>query len=182
MRNPRPLTLANPRRPSRAMGVVIALAVAASVAVAGCSGGSDGSAKGSLPDVKLVELNTGKATSWDGKGRPMVVNLWASWCVPCRTEMPAFDEVHQALGDKVAIVGVTDDPDRSAAKKAAAASKVSYPLKVDVDQELMVDLDVSGLPATIFVDADGTIVGRHTGALTKAELLREIEKRYDITP
>ena len=46
----------------------------------------------------------------------------------------------------------------------------------------MVDLNVSGLPATVFVDADGKIVGRHTGALTKAELLKEIEKRFDITP
>lgn len=133
-----------------------------------------------LPDAKLTDLVTGKAADWP-TGKPLVVNFWASWCTPCRAEMPAFDKVAARMGDKVTIIGVTDEDDHAASKKAAKAAGVSYPLLVDTDQVLMSSVGITNLPGTVFVDEDGTIIGRHFGALTEGQLTKEIEKRYGIT-
>lgn len=172
--------------PSPPLRRLVALALVVALAVTACSsgsGGSDGAADGGdqLPAIELTDLATGEAASWP-EGTPLVVNLWASWCTPCRKEMPAFDDVAQQLGDQVAIVGVTDDLQRDAAVAAAEASGVSYPLRYDEQATLMTELGVTGLPATIFVDEDGAILGQHQGALTEDELLTEIEDRYGIAP
>ena len=157
----------------------LAIALAAALALPACS--HDDQSKGKqLPDATLVELDSAKAASWPSNGKPTVVNFWASWCTPCRAEMPAFDEVASKLGDQVNIVGVTDEDDLAAAKEAAQKAGVHYPLLVDKDQTLMSDLALSGLPGTVFVDADGKIVGKHLGALTEAKLTKEIEDRYGI--
>lgn len=134
-----------------------------------------------LPAASLSSLDTGEPADLDPDGKPMVINFWASWCTPCRAEMPAFEQVHQDLGDQVTIVGVTDEDDHDASADAARQAGVTYPLLVDDDQTLLTDLHVSGLPGTVFVDADGNVVGRHLGALTEAELTKEIEDRYGIT-
>jgi thiol-disulfide isomerase/thioredoxin len=163
--------------PRRSIFALVALIGLASTMV-GCSR-SDRSAGTPLPQVSLVELDSGADATWP-TGQPMVVNFWASWCAPCRKEMPAFQEVADALGDQVTIIGVTDEDDLTEARVAADAAGVSYPLLVDVDQELLTLLEVSGLPASVFVDADGNVVGRHLGALTEAQLTREIEERHGI--
>ena len=150
------------------------------LAVPACSK-NDAAQDKPLPQAKLTALSTGEPTDWNTDGKPMIVNFWASWCTPCRAEMPAFERVHQDLGDKVTIVGVTDEDDLTAAKKAAKKAGVTYPLLVDEDQTLLTDLGVSGLPGTVFVDADGNVIGRHLGALTEAQLTKEIQDRYDIT-
>lgn len=166
-----------PRRAAAALAALLLLALG----VAGCSGTEDRAAEAAtpLPEVALVDLATGDEAAWPS-GTPLVVNFWASWCAPCRKEMPAFQQVADDLGDQVAIVGVTDEDDLTAAREAADASGVSYPLLVDVDQELLTELEISGLPATVFVDAEGTIVGRHLGALTEAELSEQIEDLHGI--
>ena len=147
-----------------------------------CSDGSGGEASGDpLPAAALVDLDTGEAASWPDDGTPVVVNLWASWCTPCRKEMPAFDEVSRRLDGEVTIVGVTDERDLDAARGAAEESGVTYPLLVDEDQTVLVDLGVTGLPGTVFVDAEGNVVGRHLGAMTASDLEQEIEDRYGIT-
>lgn len=168
----------NRRAPLRRAAAVAA--VIGVLALAGCAK-SDDAGSTPLPETQLVDLRTGKAADWDTDGKPLVVNLWASWCAPCKAEMPAIQRVSEKLGDQVAIVGVTDQKDLDAARKAAENAGVSYPLRVDEAQELQTDLGVVGLPATVFVDADGKIVGRHQGVLTEAKLLKEIEDRYGIT-
>lgn len=170
------------RRRIAALGLALALVLAA------CSGGSSdaGGSKGTgdadaLPAVSLTDLATGEDATWP-EGTPLIVNLWASWCTPCRKEMPAFDRVAQQLDGKVAIVGVTDDLQKDAAVKAAEASGVTYPLRYDEEAALMTELGITGLPATVFVAEDGTVLDTHLGALTEDDLLAEIEDRYGIVP
>ena len=171
------------RASARALGAFLALALVLVTALAGCSSDDGGKAAGKpLPDVALTDLATGRDASWPASGTPTVVNFWASWCGPCRKEMPAFQQVADRLGKKVTIIGVTDETDHDASRKAARTSGASYPLLVDDDQELLIDLGLASLPATVFVDADGKVVGRHTGALTESELLAQIKDRYGITP
>lgn len=92
-------------------------------------------------------------------GKPTVINLWASWCGPCREELPLLAKAHRELGDRVQILGIDfadDAPDL--AIKLAANSGVTYPLIADPTSLLKVDLLVVGLPQTVFVNARGTIV------------------------
>lgn len=166
------------RGAARALLALVALAL---VAVPACSHGDQASGT-PLPDATLHDLTTGKAASWPAGGTPLIVNFWASWCTPCRKEMPAFEQVSKQVGAKVHIVGVTDEDNLTKAKKAAKTAGVTYPLLVDVDQTLLSDVGITGLPGTVFVDADGKIIGRHLGALSADQLTKEIEKRYGITP
>jgi thiol-disulfide isomerase/thioredoxin len=175
--DPRPAPPRPRRRPTPV--VALALLVALLTALVAC-GGSDGASGKALPDAELTDLRTEEAADWGADGKPLVVNFWASWCTPCKTEMPAFEEVAQDFDGKVVIVGVTDTLDLDGSREAADNAGVTYPLLVDEEQNLQVDLGIAGLPATVFVDADGTIVGRHLGALTRDELTQEIEDRYGI--
>ena len=169
-----------PRRQGRPTpSVVLALFVALVATLVACGGSDEASGK-DLPDAELTDLRTEEPADWGAEGKPLVVNFWASWCTPCKTEMPAFEEVAQELDGKVVIVGVTDTLDLDGSREAADNAGVTYPLLVDEEQNLQVDLGIAGLPATVFVDADGTIVGRHLGALTRDELTKEIEDRYGI--
>lgn len=175
--DPRAASSCRPRRPTPV--VVLALLFAILATLVAC-GGSDETSGKALPDAELTDLRTEEPADWGAEGKPLVVNFWASWCTPCKTEMPAFEEVSQDLDGKVVIVGVTDTLDLEGSRDAAEKAGVTYPLLVDEEQGLQSDLGIAGLPATVFVDEDGTIVGRHLGALTRDELTKEIEDRYGI--
>jgi len=156
-----------------------ALALSALLLVAACSGNGSPSAGQALPATDLESLDSGTPTSFDAyRGKPLVVNLWASWCTPCRTEMPAFEQVHQQVGDRVTIVGLTDDPNRDAAREAAAATRVTYPLLVDTGGRFQSDLGIVGLPSTVFVDTSGKVLATHSGVLDETSLLEEIGRLY----
>lgn len=172
-----PVPLRRSGRLATALALATALVLAATLVACG---GSDEKAGKALPEVSLTDLRTEEPADWGADGKPLVINFWASWCTPCKTEMPAFEEVAQELDGKVAIVGVTDTLDLEGSREAADKAGVTYPLLVDDDQHLQVDLGIAGLPATIFVDEEGTIVGRHFGALTRDELTKEIKDRYGI--
>jgi thiol-disulfide isomerase/thioredoxin len=95
--------------------------------------------------------------------------------------MPAFEQVHQALGTQVTIIGVTEDTNDDAATKVANDTAVTYPLYRTVATDVQSGLDVTGLPATIFLDADGNVVDRHQGALTADALSGIIKDSYGIS-
>jgi thiol-disulfide isomerase/thioredoxin len=173
-------TLVSTRPRRRPAAPVAALIVAFAIASLSACGKDEGGSGEPLPEVTLVSL-ADESPAELPEGRPTVVNFWASWCAPCRSEMPAFERVADELGDQVAIVGITDEDELDAAREAAAATGVTYPLLVDTEQTLLTDLAITGLPATVFLDEDGDVVGRHLGELTTDELTREIEDRYGIT-
>jgi cytochrome c biogenesis protein CcmG/thiol:disulfide interchange protein DsbE len=97
-------------------------------------------------------------------GRPVFLNLWASWCLPCRTEMPAIDEAARRHGD-VAFVGVAVQDDESEAGAFADEIGVSYTIAYDVRDQVNASYPTLGLPATFLIDSDGTIVETYIGTL-----------------
>ncbi len=111
------------------------------------------------------------------RGRPVVVNFFGSWCVPCVKEMPAFEGVHRALGDRVAFLGlaVTDS-----AKNATAMVKrtgVTYEIGRDPACTIAASFQVVNMPSTFLIAADGTIVASHPGALSAERLRALIESK-----
>jgi thiol-disulfide isomerase/thioredoxin len=148
---------------------------------------SDGTAvaKDALPDVTLDCLGGGAPVRLSGlAGTPTVINLWASWCAPCREELPLLAKAHRAYGDKLRIIGVDfDDSAPDAALELAEQSGVTYPLLSDPDSDTKASLKVIGLPQTVFVDAQGTMVATERVAFRSyADLTAAIEKHLGVSP
>jgi thiol-disulfide isomerase/thioredoxin len=112
----------------------------------------------------------GSASLADYDGRPLVLNFFASYCVPCVREMPALQAVADELGDRVAVVGMNLADEEDAAQALVEQTGVTYDLGRDPDGALARELGVVNLPTTVFATADHRIVELHTGALSEDEL------------
>jgi len=110
-------------------------------------------------------------------GRPVVLNLWASWCGPCRSEMPAFDEA-AALNPGVVFIGVAVDDALSDAQGFADEIGVTYPLAFDADNAVVDAYPALGLPATFFITPDGGIAIRHFGPLTVETMQEQLDAAF----
>jgi cytochrome c biogenesis protein CcmG, thiol:disulfide interchange protein DsbE len=119
----------------------------------------------------------GFALPEDLRGRPLVLNVWASWCVPCRKEMPAFQSVYLQARGRVGFLGVDFLDEEGAARRLAADTGVTYPLAADPKGTETAKLGVTALPTTVFFSADGVLRGRRFGELN-ADRLRAAIRTY----
>jgi cytochrome c biogenesis protein CcmG, thiol:disulfide interchange protein DsbE len=112
------------------------------------------------------------------RGYPVVVNVWASWCGPCRQEMPVFEQVSADRGRKVAFLGVDLKDNIPAAKRLLAEFPVSYPSYGDPDAEFFSDNKLAGVPSTIFYSRSGKRQLVHSGPYLSADDLNTDIDRY----
>ena len=111
-----------------------------------------------LPDVTLPCLGGGPAVELSDLRGPVVVNLFAQWCEPCRDELPYYQRLHEEGGDDVSVLGIDYlDTQPEGAIELARATGVTFPLLADPDGELRSELRVRGLPGVVLVDADGQV-------------------------
>ena len=127
---------------------------------------------GPAPDFSLPALRnqTVTLTLADRGGRPAVVNFWASWCVPCRREMPTLQAAYERYGDDVWFVGVNHQDSRPAALALLEETGATYPSAYDPQGATALEYGLFGLPTTVFVTVDGTISAMRTGEITTDEL------------
>ncbi len=126
--------------------------------------------KNSLPDITLPCLGGGRDTTLSGlTGAPTVINFWAQSCGPCRAESPIFQEVHQAAGERVDVIGV-DFQDTRPDWAIAFADELglTYPQLADPEGATRGPLQVAALPITLFVDKSGQVVFVEKGAVESA--------------
>lgn len=112
------------------------------------------------------------------RGHPVVVNVWASWCGPCRVEMPVFQHVALDRGRRVAFVGVDLKDDRDAARRFLRSVPLSYPSYEDPDGAIYNGYALAGTPSTIFYDATGRKAYTHQGPYSSAAALERDIDRY----
>jgi thiol-disulfide isomerase/thioredoxin len=148
--------------------------VAAVASLAAC-GGSDASGE-SLPDIELPDLAGGEPIVFADIDGPTVVNLWATWCTPCRRELPDFEEVHQQRGDTVRFVGVNIGDREDKALEFLDEVGVTFDNYLDFDGALNAALETATLPVTVVTDGDGRISVVHSGPMDADDLNREIER------
>ena len=135
-----------------------------------------------LPDVTLPCLgHPGTVSMRALGGKPTVVNLWASWCFPCRTEMPEFQKVHVQMRGRVRFLGVDTKDFEKDARAAIQRAAISYPNVFDKDERVRRGVNARTLPATLLVGPDGRIRNVHVGELTAAELRAQITKHLGVT-
>jgi thiol-disulfide isomerase/thioredoxin len=111
-------------------------------------------------------------------GAPMVVNFFAPWCAPCVDEMPAFERVHQDVGDEVTFTGLAVPPDLDEAVDTVAATGVTYPTYADSLDDALLFFEGINMPTTVFLGADGEVLHVNTGPLTEDELRAELADRF----
>jgi thiol-disulfide isomerase/thioredoxin len=119
-----------------------------------------------LPEIRFRDAEGKERTLADWRGKVVLLNLWATWCLPCRKEMPALDRLQQELGsDKFEVMAVSvDRKGIEASKKFLDDAQVSkLGLYVDQTTRLTSDLKAVGLPATLLIDAQGREIGRLLG-------------------
>lgn len=131
-----------------------------------------------LPDVEAQSLDGHEVALASLSGRPLVLNFWYSSCLPCRQEMPAFQQVQQAVGDRVRIVGVNPLDSADRARDYAEQIGVTYELLRDPDGRVATGLGIARYPTTVFVGADGTILDTKAGQLSAEELRTRIDELY----
>ncbi len=138
-----------------------------------------------LPDAVLPCLGGGREVRLAGlRGQPLIINVWAQWCAPCRDEAPFLAEVAGAGASPVQLLGI-DHADNQPARalEFARAASWRYPQIQDRDLVLRRELQVVALPQTFFVRADGTIAHRNLKPFTSAEEIRELSRRHlGVTP
>jgi len=120
-------------------------------------------------------LGGGRASLADYKGRPVVLNFFASWCAPCEDEMPALERVAGGLDGRVAMVGLSLDTEIDDARAIAERTGVTYDLGLDEDGDVAAELGVVNLPTTVFISADHRVVDVEPGALSEQELRERAE-------
>jgi thiol-disulfide isomerase/thioredoxin len=108
-------------------------------------------------DLELDCLGDGSAAAVGPIGKPLVVVLWASWCLPCRDEAPEVEAFFQAHGDQVDVLGVDTADTADAGRFFAEDFGMTFPSVFDPDEAVRTGLGVPGLPGIAFVDADGTV-------------------------
>jgi len=127
-------------------------------------------------DFTLTDMDGKKVNLADYKGRPVLINFWATWCPPCKQEIPAFIELQDKYRDQgFVVLGVSTDDPADALKQFAAEYKMNYPV-LQGTEELMNEYGpIWAIPVSIFVRRDGTICKKHMGPATKEDFERDIK-------
>lgn len=174
------------RRPLGWLTALVLIAVAGGFLLLRDRDSADTTAVPTLPDAGEVSRPTGDpapdfsvdligggefhlADHLENDGRPVVLNLWASWCGPCRAEMPDLDRASRAHPE-IHFIGVAVEDDPAAAERFAAQIGVSYQLAIDESNRVGRRYPSLGLPATYFIAADGSIVRIVYGQMREAQI------------
>ncbi len=129
------------------------------------------------PDFTLTTFKGTTISLQDLRGKPVVINFWASWCPPCRLEAPLLERTWRAYKNRgVIFIGVDIQDREEDALNYIREFDITYPNGPDPTGEITIDYGVSGLPVTFFVARDGEVVRRWVGAIEQSVLIRSIEE------
>jgi cytochrome c biogenesis protein CcmG/thiol:disulfide interchange protein DsbE len=184
---------------ARQLAICFALVAIAALASAGCGTSTNGDYGGEHPDYATAlagspaplaalhrqanELLPGGTEAFNSriatlKGYPVVVNVWASWCGPCRFEFPALQKLSAKYGKRVAFLGVDSQDSADGAKTFLAEAPVPYPSYTDPDEGIAEEIGGRGLPSTAFYDREGQLCFLKQGPYTEHSELGADLRRY----
>ena len=138
------------------VGIAAALLIALPVVAAAPSGPA--------PEFTLPEKGGGQVALAKYKGQVVMLNFWASWCGPCRQEMPLLESIYKKynrLG--FTLIGVNVEPDSNAANEWLKQTPVSFPILYDKESKVSKMYDVAGMPSTVIIDRTGKVRVLHRG-------------------
>jgi cytochrome c biogenesis protein CcmG/thiol:disulfide interchange protein DsbE len=123
-----------------------------------------------MPAPLRGEADDGRLAVEELRGYPIVVNFWASWCVPCKREAPAFHAVAARFGGRVVFVGLDTQDFKGAARRFLRRARVNYLSVRDGTDRTYIAYGLTGVPETFFLDRDGRAVDHAVGAVSRSDL------------
>lgn len=176
-----------------AAGLLLAAVIVGAIAISADrddAGPTNALADATAPQLKGKRVPTDALKRFDGstftladyRGMPLVVNFWAASCAPCVKEMPAFEQVHQQLKDRVRFLGIQVQEDAEDGLAMISRTGVTYDVAQDRTGQFAVKVKATLLPTSLWVSADGKVLDTHLGALTADELMSKITKAFGVKP
>ena len=134
------------------------------------------------PEFALSPLDGGEPVTLTSlRGRPAVINFWATWCVPCFQEHPLLVSAARSVGDRARFVGVIYEDSEEQVRGFLARQGSAYPSLLDPGSRAAIAFGVFGVPETYFLDAEGKIAAKHIGPLDAASLEAKL-RRSGLSP
>ena len=131
------------------------------------------------PDFTVYDSEGNPYKLSDFRGKPVILNFWASWCGPCKSEMPDIEKAYQTYGDQIhfLLVDLTDGYQETVESAAAyiAEEGFTFPVYYDTAIEGAMAYGVSGIPVTYFIDAEGNLVAYYQSAMSESILQQGID-------
>ena len=131
------------------------------------------------PDFTIYDADENPISLSDFRGKPVIVNFWASWCGPCQMEMPAFQTAFDTYGQQIhfVMVDMTDGYQETREKAQTLISDKGYtfPVYFDTDMDAAITYGVTAIPATYFVDGEGHMITSAKGAMSEEQLQQAID-------
>lgn len=128
------------------------------------------------PDFELEDLQNNKVRLSELRDKPILLNFWASWCPPCRKEMPDLQEFANAYREKIHVVGVNWNDQLEEVKKFLSEYGVTFINLLDTNGKIFVRYGLTGLPTSFFIDEAGIIRGKWLGSMTREDMLAAFRK------
>jgi len=123
------------------------------------------------PDFTLLNINDQNVSLSDYRGQRVFLNFWASWCPPCRKEMPDMQRLHEEYGEEVVILAVNVGENKSTAANFMMQNGLNFPVLLDKDKATAQNYLVRGIPTSYFLDQNGVIKEKVVGALSYQGML-----------
>lgn len=133
------------------------------------------------PDYRTTALAGDSVSLQQSRGRVVLLNVWATWCHPCREEIPVLQALHERYASRgLELVGVSVDArgEEDTIREFATDFRMTYPLWLDPDERIQATFFAIGVPATFLIDREGTLRWRHVGPVRANDttLVRELER------
>ena len=125
---------------------------------------------GDYKDFTVTDANGQKVKLSEFIGKPVVINFWASWCAPCRAELPHFDKLAKELKGQAEFLMVSVYLNKEQVKQFVSQSGYTFPLYFDYEEEGANAYEVTGIPVTVFITAEGNVKAKVVGAMSEAVL------------
>ena len=157
-------------RSNRARARALRLAMCAALALCVSAAAPAVALSASAPDFTLRTLGGPNLRLQEQRGRVVMINFWATWCGPCRQEMPQLNRLYEKYkGSGFVLLGVNVDDDVRNAAEVAAKLGVGFPVLLDTDKQVSRAYDLATMPSTVLIDRDGKVRYVHRGYLAGVE-------------
>lgn len=131
------------------------------------------------PDFALTDLDGNPVRLSELRGQPVFINFWATWCPPCREEMPEIQKVYEEKGEKVKFLAINltgTEKSTDSVRRFLSSNGYTFPVLLDQDGSAAQRYLVRAIPTSFFVNAQGVVSYKHTGPMTREAMERAIRK------
>ena len=159
--------------------LIIGVLVIIAVFTTGCNGNAEvetGTEVGMrAPDFTLPGLQQDDVKLSDFRGKKVFLNFWATWCPPCQEEMPDIQQLYENNQKNVAIVAVNIGESKAKAASYMMENQLDFRVLIDQNRKIAQEYMVRGIPTSYFLNEDGVIIEKHTGALSYDQMVNKLE-------